>query len=69
MKKGSGCGSAGRAVASDTRDPQFEPSHQQNFTYQLCHGKDENKEKEAGNGPLKKFCSEIFKVQTPKLSH
>ena len=26
---GSGCGSVGRAVASDTRDPRFESSHQQ----------------------------------------
>ena len=25
--KGSGCGSVGRAVASDTRGPQFESSH------------------------------------------
>ena len=28
---GSGCGSVGRAVASDTRGPQFESSHRQNF--------------------------------------
>ena len=28
---GSGCGSVGRAVASDTRCPQFESSHQQKF--------------------------------------
>ena len=27
--KGSGCGAVGRAVASDTRDPQFESSHWQ----------------------------------------
>ena len=52
---GSGCGSVGRAVASNSRDPQFESSHCQKFilnTYcQLCW-KDENKEKEAGNGPF-----------------
>ena len=30
-KKGSGCGSVGRAVASDTRFPRFESSHWQNL--------------------------------------
>ena len=29
--EGSGCGSVGRVVAFDTRDPQFESSHQQNL--------------------------------------
>ena len=29
--KGSGCGSVGRAVASDTRGPKFESSHWQNL--------------------------------------
>ena len=33
--KGSGCGSVGRAVASDTRDPQFEASHRQTFLEHL----------------------------------
>ena len=28
---GSGCGSVGRAVASDTRGPRFESSHRQKF--------------------------------------
>ena len=28
---GSGCGSVGRAVASDTRGPRFESSHWQNL--------------------------------------
>ena len=58
---GSGCGSVGRAVASDTRGPQFESSHQQKFIYKwnICllstvYWKDENKEKEAGNGPFLK---------------
>ena len=32
---GSGCGSVGRAVASDTRGPRFESSHQQKFIYKL----------------------------------
>ena len=30
-KRGSGCASVGRAVDSDTRDPQFESSHWQIF--------------------------------------
>ena len=45
---GSDCGSVGRAVASDTRGPLFESSHQQNFIMNLqCANcwKDENKEK------------------------
>ena len=48
---GSGCGSVGRAVASNTKDPQFKSRNQENYTYQLYYRKDENKEKEAGNGP------------------
>ena len=32
-EQGSGCGSVGRAVASDTRDPRFKSSHRQNFIY------------------------------------
>ena len=32
---GSGCGSIGRAVASNTRDPRFEFSHQQTFIEHL----------------------------------
>ena len=55
----SGCGSVGRVVASDTRDPQFKSYHRQNFIYpivnQLYNRKDKNSEKEAQNGPsLKK---------------
>ena len=51
---GSGCGAVGRAVASDTRGPGFESSHQQlllniYLLLTVCR-KDENKEKEAGNG-------------------
>ena len=47
---GSGCGSVGRMVASDTRDLWFESRHRQNCIYQLYNRKDKNKEKEAGNG-------------------
>ena len=56
---GSGCGSVGRGVASDTRGPRFESSHWQIFIYilNIClvstvFLKDKNKEKEAGNGPF-----------------
>ena len=31
QKLGSGCGTVGRAVASDLRGPQFESNHRQNF--------------------------------------
>ena len=33
QKMGSGCGSVGRAVASNTRDPRFKSSHGQKFIY------------------------------------
>ena len=48
---GSGCGSVGRVVIHYTRYPQFKSRHQQNFIYHLYIRKDENKEKEDGNGP------------------
>ena len=53
---GSGCATVGRAVASDTRGPGFESSHRQlllniYLLLTVC-GKDENKEKEAGNDPF-----------------
>ena len=53
---GSGCGAVGRAVASDTRGPGFESSHRQlllniYLLLTVCR-KDENKGKEAGNGPF-----------------
>ena len=56
----SGGGSVGRAVASDSRGPRFESSHRQKFIlniYCQLSWKDENKEKEAGNGPFKKKSS------------
>ena len=40
---GSGGGSVGRAVASDTRDPQFKSQHLQNFIYQLYIKKEKTK--------------------------
>ena len=45
----SGGGSVGRAVASNTRDLQFESSHQHTFieiiSFRQLYWKDENKEK------------------------
>ena len=55
MKWGSGCGSVGRADASITRGPRFESGHQQSFMMNLFSvdcGKDENKEKGTGHGPI-----------------
>ena len=68
---GSGCGSVGRAVASNTRGPQFESSHPQKFIYilNICllstvFWKDENKEKGAENGPfLKNLQGVVVKVK------
>ena len=57
--KGSGCDSVGRAVAFDTRGPQFESSHRQTLYYLYtvnCIEKTKIKKKEVGNRPfLKKF--------------
>ena len=53
---GSGCGSVGRAGTSDSTGPRFESYHQQKIIlniYCQLYWKDENKEKEAGNGPFK----------------
>ena len=57
IRRGSGCGSVGRAVASDTRGPWFESSHWQYLYWTLftvnCTEKTTIKKKEARNGPLK----------------
>ena len=53
----SGCGSVGRAVASNSRGPRFESSHRQKFIlniYCQLYRKDENKKKEAEIGAFKK---------------
>ena len=55
---GSGGGSVGRAVASDSRGPRFESSLRQKSIFNICsqlYWKDENKEKEARNGPFFSF--------------
>ena len=58
MEQGRGCGAVGRAVASDIRDLWFESQHWRSFSKAyICQSqfrRDENKEKEAGIGPLKK---------------
>ena len=50
---GSGCGSVGRAVSPNTRDPQVELSHQQILfainCIKICNLKDDNRD----NGPFK----------------
>ena len=50
----SGCGSVGRAFASDTRGPRFESSHWQKFIEHLFSVNciEETKINEAGNGPF-----------------
>ena len=56
--EGRGCGAVGRTVAFDTRDPLFRipTPAEKYFNCQLQFRKDENKEKEAGIGPLRKDC-------------
>ena len=54
---GSGCGSVGRAVASDYRGLLFESSHLQKFTlniYCQLYYKDKNKEKSGLEWPIEK---------------
>ena len=58
LNKGQWCGAGGRAVAFDSRGPGFESSHRQlllniYLLLTVCR-KDENKEKEAVNGPFLK---------------
>ena len=54
---GCGCGSVGRAVASNARGPQFKYSHRQKLYWTFtvnCIEKMKIKKKEAGNDPFKK---------------
>ena len=58
---GSGCGSVGRVVASNTRDPWFESSHRQKFILNVNFRKDKNQQKRGRNGPfLKKNLIKYF---------
>ena len=66
---GSGCGSVGRAVASNSRGPLFESSDRQKFMLNIyCqpYWKDKNKENEAGNGP---FFKNITNIVTDVYTH
>ena len=54
---GSGCGSVGRAVASNARGPRSESNHRQTYRadiYLSTELKRQNKEKEVGKGPFNK---------------
>ena len=63
----SGWGSVGRAVTSDTKDPQIKSWDRQNFTNQLSKRKYKNKEKEGVNGPSqKKYGSCSFVLRATK---
>ena len=55
---GLGYGSLGRAVASNTRDPQFESSHWRKLSSINSIEKTKIKKKEARNGPIKKIIVE-----------
>ena len=51
--KGSGCGTVGSVVASNSRGLRFESSHQQYFIMNIFTvEKTKIKKKEAGNGPI-----------------
>ena len=56
---GMSCGSVGRAVASNTKDLQFESSHRQFSYWQLGNGK--NNDKEGGLNLFKKYPIVIIK--------
>ena len=69
---GSGCDSVGKAVASDSRGAWFKSSHQQKFIlniYCQLYWKDENKEKEAGNGPFLKKNLVVEVYTEPAYGH
>ena len=67
VEVGSSCGSVGRAVASDTRGPQFESSHQQNLHYLYAVNSIEKtkiKKIAAEYGPFKKVLGVSFLILT-----
>ena len=71
---GSGGGSVGRAVASNSRGPRFESSNRQKITlniYCQLYWKDENKEKESGMAHFnkKKWENEKKSLATDGNSH
>ena len=65
-----GCGSVGRVVASNSRGTRFESGHRHKFIlniYGQVNWKDENKEKEAGNGPFKKHPQNKYQALSGKI--
>ena len=70
---GSGCGSVGRVVASDTRGPWFESSQRQKFIFilNICllatvYWKDENKDKRGREWPI--FLKKTYLLLLPHYS-
>ena len=73
MKLGSGCGSVGRTVNSDTRGLRFESSHRQKIIYiehlstsTVCVEKTKIKKKRPGMAHFKKNYEAILKVNQTK---
>ena len=69
---GSGCGSDGRAVASDTRGPRSESSHRQNFYIEHLFTVSWNektiiKKKSPGMAHLQKITATILNICTPEM--
>ena len=57
---GSGCGSVGRVVASDTGGPQFESTHRQTLHYLFTVNCIENMYEEAGIGVINKNIKHVL---------
>ena len=62
LRKASGCGSVGRAVAPDTTVPRFKTSHRQILSDINCIEKTEIKKKRPGMAHLKKISSIMIKM-------
>ena len=62
-QKGSGCGTVGRAIASDASDPQFKSLHWQLLLTVGCFEKTKIKKKEDGNVPFLTKGREIIKKE------
>ena len=65
---GSGCGSVGRVIVSNTRDPHFESRYRQIYFISNVTNlfwKDEDKEKRGGEWPFFFKKSAIFRVRFP----
>ena len=60
MSAGSGCGTVGREVASNTRDSRFKSNHQWIIiSVNFIENEEISKEKEAASGPKKTFCATL----------